>query len=136
MNARKLVFMNYYVCPVCRAPKKNKLQDALPMKTHMSIIIALVCIVGTMKALGAGDWSFKLGLLYFPLWGLAELVHWSKQRQQTKCRACGFDPFLYQRDWRAARSVVEGKLNKIKSDIIGGDYVPPAAGSSDADVGS
>ena len=110
--------MAYYICPVCRAPKKANFQDRLPGVTHARIALSLTFLIGALIAGGAGPWAFKLALMYFPLWGALELAHWMEQRQQTKCRSCDFDPFLYQRDWRAARATVELRLNTIKAEIL------------------
>lgn len=110
--------MAYYICPVCRSPKKANFQDKLPLMTHARIAVSLGVLIGSLMLAGAGPETLKLSLFYFPIWGLLELVHWMNQRQQTKCNTCNFDPFLYQRDWRAARSAVELKLSTVKSEIM------------------
>lgn len=125
--------MAYYICPVCRAPKKANFQDRLPAATHARIALSLTFLITALVAGGAGPWAFKLALMYFPIWGALELTHWVEQRQQTKCRSCDFDPFLYQRDWRAARAAVEFRLNTIKSDMLAAHAVKPATGSAQVD---
>lgn len=110
--------MHYYICPVCRSSKKANLQDRLPAITHMRIALSLGILIGALTLAGMGLWSLKLALLYFPVWGVLEFAHWVEQREQTRCRVCNFDPFLYQRDWRSARAQVELRLNTIKADLI------------------
>jgi hypothetical protein len=108
--------MAHYICPVCRSPRKLNLQDKMPAMTHVRITVSLGMLIGALMIGGAGPWVFKLALLYFPIWGAMELIHWAEQKSQTVCRACNFDPFLYQKDWRAARASVETRLNTIKAE--------------------
>lgn len=126
--------MAYYICPVCRSPRQANLQDKLPAMTHVRIAAGLGLMIGALILGGAGIWTLKLGLFYFPIWGVLELIHWSHQRQITKCGNCNFDPFLYQKDWRAARTAVELKLNTIKTEMLaqrGASVAPIAVAATD-----
>ena len=62
--------------------------------------------------------AFKLAFLYLPLWAISEFFHWSKQRRETQCPQCQFDPILYTQNWREAREKVETRLNQIKKDAL------------------
>jgi hypothetical protein len=88
------------------------------MITHVRIATSLVGLIGALLLGGAGPWAFRLAMLYLPIWAVLEFAHWAEQKAQTKCRTCDFDPFLYQKDWRAARVAVELRLNGIKSEML------------------
>ena len=107
-----------YICPVCRAPRSIELRDHLPVATHMKILSTISLICGFAYLFRGGLLAFKLAFLYLPIWAISEFFHWSKQRRETQCPQCLFDPILYTQNWREAREKVETRLNQIKKDAL------------------
>lgn len=106
--------MGRYICPVCRAQRDVDLSDHIPISTHLKILLSVVFFVVTAWLLRGAVLAVKLAFLYIPLWALAEFFHWSKVRRDSRCPHCHFDPILYQKDWKAARIIIETRLNSIK----------------------
>lgn len=117
--------MSRYLCPVCRAPRKTNLQDELPVSAHFRIAVTVVAVSSVAYLVSGWELAWRTAFLYLPLWAVSEFVHWVKMREAAKCGACGFDPILYQRDWRAARSRVENRLGDVAEELKNqGRYVP------------
>lgn len=118
--------MNRYFCPVCRAPRKANFQDELPIRIHLRIA-ASVAVVSSISYLISGfELAWRTAFLYLPLWAVSEFMHWVRMREATKCQACGFDPILYKRDWRAARKQVENRLGDVVEELrVRGHFIPP-----------
>ncbi len=102
-----------YLCPVCRAPMERELNGRLPFIRHVQMTL-LTILISALAYLTMGPGvALKAAVLYLPLWALFEFLHWIQLRETLKCTACDFDPMLYQRDWKKARSQVEGRMTKI-----------------------
>ena len=109
--------MTQYFCPVCRAPRRANLSDEIDFATHLRIFATVLAVSGVGYLYNGWLLAAKLALLYLPLWVSAEFVHWVKMREATKCKVCDFDMILYKKDWRAARTKVEAKLNAVMGGI-------------------
>ncbi|NCN26908.1 hypothetical protein GW915_04975 [bacterium] len=107
--------MGRYICPVCRAHREVDLRDRISWNSHSKILITIAFLSITAYLLRGPALAFKLTFLYLPIWAMIEFFHWSKVRNDSKCPHCFFDPILYQRDWKAARKIVEERLGSIKS---------------------
>jgi hypothetical protein len=117
--------MTRYLCPVCRAPRKTNLKDELPFSAHLRIGVTVISVSSICYLVSGLELAGRTAFLYLPLWAVSEFVHWVKMREAAKCSACGFDPVLYQRDWRAARSRVENRLGDVAEELrLQGRYVP------------
>lgn len=68
----------------------------------------LVLLVHWWKGIESAS---RVAFFYLPLWAFAEYLHGVRMRHSVKCEVCDFDPLLYKKDWRAARKIVEEKLN-------------------------
>lgn len=68
----------------------------------------LVLLVHWWKGMESAS---RVAFFYLPLWAFAEYLHGVRMRHSVKCEVCDFDPLLYKKDWRAARKIVEEKLN-------------------------
>ena len=111
--------MSRYLCPVCRAPRKTELRDELSAQTHFKIASTTFAVSALSYLAGGWVYAWQALFLYLPLWAMAEFVHWVKMREAAKCKACGFDPILYKRDWKAARRKVEDRLNGVVAELKG-----------------
>lgn len=117
--------MTQYLCPVCRAPRKAQLKDDLPLSTHVRILSAVAALSSLSYLVGGWDLTWRTAFLYLPLWAISEFIHWVKMREAAKCHACAFDPILYQRDWRAARHLIENRMSNVIDELrIKGHYIP------------
>jgi hypothetical protein len=90
----------------------------LSFKTHSQIFLLAIFFSGLAYFAFGWEGAIKSSIVYLPLWAGAEFLHWVKMRQSTKCLACGFDPILYQKDWRKAREQVETKLRTVVDSIL------------------
>jgi hypothetical protein len=109
--------MAKYLCPVCRAPFERELQGRLSGTTHLRLSVLTVALIAGSYFLFGLEASLKSAFFYFPLWGLTEFGHWVRMRDAAQCRVCDFDPMLYQRDWRAARSKIEVRMNRLSAEV-------------------
>ena len=102
---------------MCRAPRKMKFEDSLPLATHLKIFSFVASVSGIVYLIS--DWPLALRSLvaYLPIWALCEFVHWVRMREGAKCRVCDFDPVLYKKDWREARRRIEAKLGKMADGV-------------------
>jgi len=117
--------MSKYLCPVCRAPRKSDLKDDLPFSSHLKIFISVGTIVSLSYLVGSWDLAWRTAFLYLPFWAISEFIHWVKMREAAKCFACGFDPILYQRDWRAARHQIENRMGHVIEELKNqGRFIP------------
>jgi hypothetical protein len=107
-----------HFCPVCRAPVKNHLHDSLTLKTHIQIVLITLFVSGLVHLIFGFEAALKSTVVYFIFWAIAEFLHWAQMRDRTKCRACGFDPILYRKDWRKARDQVESRLRGVVDQIL------------------
>jgi hypothetical protein len=109
--------MPRYLCPVCRAPRREDLRDDLTFETHFKMAFTILALAAFCYLLKGWGLAFRSLFFYLPLWAGMEFVHWVRVRQATKCAACGFDPILYRKDWRAARRKVEARLGELSTQL-------------------
>jgi hypothetical protein len=107
-----------HFCPVCRAPTKSTLKDSLPLGIHIRVFSLTTFFVGLGYFFFEIEGAIKASVSYLPLWAISEFLHWAQMRERTKCRACGFDPILYRKDWRKARSLVEKNLQGVVDKLL------------------
>ncbi len=106
------------MCPVCRSPLSLNVPARLPLMTHFRLALFVGGGAYVLSFFVSLEASLKSLVFYFPLWGLAELVHSARWRESLKCGACAFDPQLYHRDWRAARARVEARLGAEQAKLV------------------
>jgi hypothetical protein len=117
--------MAQYLCPVCRAPRKTQLKDDLPLSSHLKILSSVLALSSLSYLLGGWDLAWRACFLYLPFWAISEFIHWVKMREAAKCQACGFDPILYQKDWRAARHKIENRMGNVIEELKNqGHFIP------------
>ncbi len=105
------------LCPVCRAPRRENLKDSIGSLKHFQIALITLAICGIGFLIDGFPLAAKCLLFYLPFWAVADFLHGIQMREATKCPACGFDPVLYKRDWKAARAEVEVRLQKIVDEL-------------------
>ena len=109
--------MGDVLCPVCRSKRNVRLTDRLDFSTHIKLALCTIAGAGILYAFNGFEAALKAIVFYLPMWAVAEFIHGARMREAVKCEACDFDPFLYQRDWRAARARVEAKLTLVSDDL-------------------
>ena len=114
MNPQKVS----HFCPVCRAPAQSALVDSLSFRSHLQVFSLTSLVSGVAYLFFGIEGAVKASFSYLPMWAIAEFIHWTQMRERTKCRACGFDPILYRKDWRKARAQVETKLQGVVDKLL------------------
>lgn len=105
------------ICPVCRAPRNEKLTDNISPYRHLQLLLITLAICGLGYLIGGLPLALKLVIVYLPFWAVADYFHGIQMRKATQCPTCNFDPVLYRRDWKAARDQVEARLQKVVDDL-------------------
>ncbi len=102
-----------FLCPVCSQPLNRELADHLSWSFHLRVGFGVLAICMVAYLFSGLDLAFKLVFLYLPVWAGAEFIQAAKTRKLAQCTVCDFDPLLYSKDWKAARSRVEQKLSGL-----------------------
>lgn len=95
-----------FFCPLCHHHQSTNTIERVAWWHHGQIaIFTAATMLATWPIFGIN------GLLFYLLWWAGfELVYRLRKREALVCRECGFDPFLYKRDQKAARAAVQKYL--------------------------
>lgn len=107
----------HFFCPQCRA--ERRLPGTPRIQARHWIQIALTTGVLTLALYPWLEWK---GLVTFvPTWTLFEYIFRTRVRVALACPYCGFDPFLYMRDVKKARSEMV-RFSRAKYEARGVPY--------------
>lgn len=131
----------HFFCPLCHYHQSTNTIEKVSWKHHAQLVLATLAIT-------LFTWSFfglKALSFYLVLWAGFEFFYRARKREALICQSCGFDPFLYMRDRKKARSVLKKqwqekidkenlfagvKLKNYKTNIVKKDEAASAAASA------
>lgn len=99
---QKREYWEFY-CPICKKQRRSFFWPS-PQKRHYLALLVLAVFM----AMALYPWAGVRGaVLVLPIWATFEFYYRARARQSVICPHCGFDPYLYKTDVKAARRKVE-----------------------------